>query len=229
MPGAEGIAVDGGRLGLGILLAGLGLAMVACGPPPPPTPASTYVPTAIVRSAVADAPLNIGQAAASSTGGPSGDDGAVAVGAAAEDTVGGFIADNQHLSPFDVDNPAMARLDPLLRKAIQDAARSAQSAGVALEITSGWRSKGFQQRLFNDALRTYGSSERAAEFVASPEESKHVLGEAVDVGPVAADNFLMRNGAQFGLCQIYANEIWHFERVADAQGRCPPLRANAAG
>jgi LAS superfamily LD-carboxypeptidase LdcB len=70
---------------------------------------------------------------------------------------------------------------------------------------------------------------QAAEFVASPDVSKHVLGEAVDVAPAAADDWLMRNGAQFGLCQIYANEIWHFERVADAQGRCPPLLANAAG
>jgi zinc D-Ala-D-Ala carboxypeptidase len=229
MPGAEGIVWGRGRRRQAILLAGLGLAMAACGSPPPAPPASTLVPPAIVRSAVADAPLNIGQAATFSTGGPTGEGGPLLLGTAADDTVGGFIADNQHVSPFDVDNPAIALLDPLLRKAIQDAAQSVQGAGIALEITSGWRSKGFQQRLFDDALRTYGSNERAAEFVASPDVSKHVLGEAVDVGPVAADNFLMRNGAQFGLCQIYANEIWHFERVADARGQCPPLRANAAG
>jgi hypothetical protein len=40
---------------------------------------------------------------------------------------------------------------------------------------------------------------------------------------------MIRNGARFGLCQIYANEIWHFELAADAQGSCPPLRPNAAG
>lgn len=229
MPDVEGTALRGGRRRQAILLTGFGLAMGACGSPPPATPVSTYVATAVVRSAVADAPLNLGRAATGSVAEPSPDNGALTVGAAADDTVGGLIAVAAQVSPFDVDNPAMSRLDPLLRKAIQDAARHAQASGVILEITSGWRSKGFQQRLFDDAVRTYGSEARAAEYVASPDASRHVLGEAVDVGPVAADNWLMRNGAQFGLCQIYANEIWHFELVADAQGNCPPLRANAAG
>ncbi len=225
MTGVGGAAFGGGRRRRAVLLAGFGLAVGSCGAAPSPAPA-TYVPAPVVRSTLPDAPLNMGQGA---TGTGTGADGALAVGAAANDTVGGFIADNQLLSPFDVENPAMSRLDPLLRKAIQDAARHAQGSGIALQITSGWRSKGFQQRLFDDAVRTYGSVARAAEFVASPDVSKHVLGEAVDVAPPAADDWLMRNGAQFGLCQIYANEIWHFERVADAQGHCPPLRANAAG
>lgn len=210
-----------------MLLAGFGLAVGACGTTASP-PAATYVPAPVVRSSLPEAPLGIGQAAAWSITGAS-PDAALTVGPAANDTVGGFIADDRLLSPFDVENPAMSRLDPLLRKAIQDAARHAQGSGIALQITSGWRSKGFQQRLFDDAVRTYGSVARAAEFVASPDVSKHVLGEAVDVAPPAADDWLTKNGAQFGLCQIYANEIWHFERVADAQSHCPPLRANAAG
>jgi LAS superfamily LD-carboxypeptidase LdcB len=69
----------------------------------------------------------------------------------------------------------------------------------------------------------------AREFVAAPEASKHVLGQAVDIAPAAADQWLIRNGAQFGLCQIYANEIWHFELAVDAEGNCPPLKPNAAG
>jgi D-alanyl-D-alanine carboxypeptidase len=203
--------------------------MAACGTPPSATPAPTYEPTAVVRSALPDAPLGVGQAAPGTATGPVADDGTLAVGTAANDTIGGSIPDAQRISPFDIKNPALSQLDPLLLKAIQDAARHADGSGVVLEITSGWRSKGFQQRLFDDAVRTYGSVERAAEYVASPDVSRHVLGEAVDVGPVPADDWLMRNGAQFGLCQIYANEIWHFELVADALGHCPPLRANAAG
>jgi zinc D-Ala-D-Ala carboxypeptidase len=212
-----------------MLLAGFGFAMAACGSPTAATPISTYVPTAVIRSALPDAPLGVGQAATGTLAGPNGADGTLTVGLAANDTFGGLIPDEQLISPFDVDNPAMSRLDPLLRKAIQDAARHAQGSGVAMGITSGWRSKGFQQRLFDDAVGTYGSVAKAAEYVASPDVSKHVLGEAVDVGPVAADEWLARNGAQFGLCQIYANEIWHFELVADGQGHCPPLQANAAG
>jgi zinc D-Ala-D-Ala carboxypeptidase len=151
------------------------------------------------------------------------------IGTAATDTFGGWLPDGVALSPFDVSNPILAHLDPLLLKAIQDATRAADADGVELRITSGWRSKGFQQRLFDDAVLTYGSADIAKEFVASPEVSKHVVGEAVDVGPVEADNWLIRNGSRFGLCQIYANEIWHFELAADEHGTCPPLKPNAAG
>jgi zinc D-Ala-D-Ala carboxypeptidase len=151
------------------------------------------------------------------------------IGPAASDTYGGWIPDGQTLSPFDVSNPTLTQLDPALLKAIQDAANAAKVEGIDLRINSGWRSTGFQQRLFDDAVRTYGSVDVARQFVASPEVSKHVVGQAVDVAPVDADKWLIRNGAQFGLCQIYANEIWHFELVVDPQGNCPPLKPNAAG
>jgi D-alanyl-D-alanine carboxypeptidase len=151
------------------------------------------------------------------------------IGPAAADTYGGWIPDGQTLSPFDVSNPALAQLDPPLLNAIQDAARAAASKGVDLRITSGWRSTGFQQRLFDDAVAKYGSVDIARQFVASPDVSKHVVGQAVDVAPVDAEKWLIRNGARFGLCQIYANELWHFELATDQQGNCPPLRLNAAG
>ena len=151
------------------------------------------------------------------------------IGPAANDTYGGWIPDGQTLSPFDVSNPTLAQLDPALLKAIQDAANAAKVEGIDLRINSGWRSTGFQQRLFDDAVRTNGSVDVARQFVASPEVSKHVVGQAVDVAPVDADKWLIRNGAQFGLCQIYANEIWHFELAVDPQGNCPPLKPNAAG
>ena len=89
--------------------------------------------------------------------------------------------------------------------------------------------KGVPARLFDDAVGKYGSVDIARQFVASPDVSKHVVGQAVDVAPVDADNWLIRNGAQFGLCQIYANEFWHFELAVDQQGNCPLLRPDAAG
>ncbi|MDT5162551.1 MAG: zinc D-Ala-D-Ala carboxypeptidase, partial [Mycobacterium sp.] len=140
------------------------------------------------------------------------------IGLAATDTYGGWIPDGQTLSPFDVSNPALAQLDPSLLNAVQDATRAAAAQGVDLRITSGWRSKGFQQRLFDDAVGKYGSVDIARQFVASPDVSKHVVGQAVDVAPVDADNWLIRNGARFGLCQVYANELWHFELAVDQQG-----------
>jgi D-alanyl-D-alanine carboxypeptidase len=164
-----------------------------------------------------------------STSAPTSPPAPLTIGQAATDTYGGWIPDGQTLSPFDVTNPALAQLDPALLDAVQDAARAAAPQGVDLRITSGWRSKGFQQKLFDDAVGKYGSADIARQFVAPPEVSKHVVGQAVDVAPVEADKWLVRNGAQFGLCQIYANELWHFELAVDHQGNCPPLRPNAAG
>lgn len=163
------------------------------------------------------------------TDAPAPADQTLSIGTAATDTFGGWLPDGVTLRPFEESSPIVTQLDPLLLKAIQDAARAAGAEGVDLRITSGWRSKGFQQRLFDDAVRTYGSVEDARQFVASPEVSKHVVGEAVDVGPVEADKWLIRNGQQFGLCQIYANEVWHFELASDERGVCPPLKPNAAG
>ncbi|GAB7071072.1 M15 family metallopeptidase [Mycobacterium hodleri] len=151
------------------------------------------------------------------------------IGAAAEDTTGGSIPDGQLVSPFDVKNPAVGFLEPAVLAAIQNAATAAAAEGVDVQLTSGWRSKGFQQRLFDQAVTTYGNTDLAAQFVASPETSMHVFGKAVDVGPVVADQWMIANGSRFGLCQIYANEIWHFELAVDAAGNCPPLRPNAAG
>ncbi|WP_431234281.1 M15 family metallopeptidase [Mycolicibacterium psychrotolerans] len=141
----------------------------------------------------------------------------------------GSLADGQILTPFDVQNPAVGRLDPRLLDAIQQAASAASADGITMTITSGWRSPEFQQRLLDSAVAQYGSLAAAREYVQTPGASKHVVGEAVDVGGVGADQWLMANGAQFGLCRIYANEVWHFELATDAVGNCPPLLPNAAG
>jgi len=137
-------------------------------------------------------------------------------------------ADVQMLSPWDVANPAVGNLDPRLLGAVQQAATTAAVQGVTMTITSGWRSPEFQQQLLDDAVLTYGSVAAARQYVQTPERSHHVLGQAVDIGPTAGDQWLIANGARFGLCQIYANELWHFELATDAAGNCPPLQATAA-
>lgn len=152
-----------------------------------------------------------------------------AVGSSADETAEGGLPGGQRLSPFDLSSPAVYRLDPALLDAIEQAANSAKAEGITIGLTSGWRSPEFQQQLFDDAVAQYGSAAIASQYVASPQVSKHVIGKAVDVGPTDADNWLIRNGAAFGLCQMYANEIWHFELASDYGGTCPPLRPNAAG
>ena len=62
--------------------------------------------------------------------------------------------------------------------------------------------------------------------MATADTSPHVQGDAVDVGPSDATDWLSEHGAGYGLCQIYANEPWHYELRPDAvDGGCPaPVR-----
>ncbi len=125
--------------------------------------------------------------------------------------------------PMGPHNPTIRRLDPALRAAVAAAARDAQADGVRIEITSGWRSRAHQERLLQEAIEKYGSVAAARRFVATPDTSAHVTGDAVDLGPESADAWLRRHGSRYGLCQVFANEVWHFELATSAGGTCPPM------
>jgi hypothetical protein len=134
-----------------------------------------------------------------------------------------------HTTVFDVGIPGVARLDPALREALRRAAADASGDGVEFVVDSGWRSREYQAKLFREAVAKYGSEGEAARWVAPPDRSAHVTGEAVDIGPSAAGDWLSAHGAAYGLCQIYANERWHYElRPAAATQGCPPMYADAA-
>ena len=139
----------------------------------------------------------------------------------------GVIADGAAVSVFDEDTPAVTRLDPVLLVALRQAATDAEAAGVQLRVNSGWRSPEYQQQLLADAIVEHGSQEEAARWVATPETSAHVSGEAVDIGPFAAAAWLAEHGSAHGLCRIYGNEPWHYELRPDAVHEgCPPLYAD---
>jgi hypothetical protein len=126
------------------------------------------------------------------------------------------------VAPSGVGN--VSELSPSMRRALAKATDAAAADGVELRVTSGWRSAEHQQQLYTAAIRKYGSAAAARRWVLPPEESAHVRGAAVDVGPEAAARWLEVNGVRFGLCRRYANESWHFERLAAAVGSvCPPL------
>jgi hypothetical protein len=128
-----------------------------------------------------------------------------------------------HTSAFDTSLPGIAKLDPELRKAVQQAELAMKDDGITMQVNTGWRSKKYQQELLTKAIRKYGSKKKALEYVAEPDESHHVTGHAIDIGPTAADDWLIRNGNRFGLCQTLSNEIWHFELVTTPGGTCPPM------
>lgn len=124
-------------------------------------------------------------------------------------------------SPFDLDDPAIANLDPDLLEAIQAAAKDASTDGVRFWVTSGWRSRAKQQSLLDEAVQRYGSLKEALRYVSTPDKSAHVTGHAVDIGPTEADSWLAQHGSEYGLCQSFANEIWHFELGTEPGGTCP--------
>jgi zinc D-Ala-D-Ala carboxypeptidase len=124
---------------------------------------------------------------------------------------------------FDDEVPGVANLDSDLLGALRQAATDAAGAGIEFYIDSGWRSPEYQEHLRQEAVSKYGSEAEAARWVATAETSPHVSGDAVDIGPSAAAAWLSEHGADYGLCQIYGNEPWHYELRPEAIAHgCPP-------
>jgi D-alanyl-D-alanine carboxypeptidase len=123
--------------------------------------------------------------------------------------------------------PGVANLDPELLSALRQAATDAAADGVEFYVESGWRSPEYQNQLFREAVSEYGSEEEAARWVSTPNTSAHVSGDAVDIGPSEATEWLSEHGAEYGLCQTYGNEPWHYELRPEAIDHgCPLLYAD---
>jgi zinc D-Ala-D-Ala carboxypeptidase len=128
---------------------------------------------------------------------------------------------------FDNETPAVANLDPDLLGALRQAAADAADDGVEFYVTSGWRSPEYQEQLLHEAISEYGSEEEAARWVATPNTSAHVSGDAIDIGHFDATAWLSEHGAEYGLCKIYSKEPWHYELRPEAIDHgCPPVYAD---
>jgi D-alanyl-D-alanine carboxypeptidase len=161
--------------------------------------------------------------------GESGESGNSGESAPPTDDVDGYLPEGRHVTPADERYSAIRNLDKPLLKALQKADGDAKHDSITMWVTSGWRSRKHQQSLLNDAIRQYGTLEKAREFVNTPEKSAHVSGKAVDIGPTDADDWLIQHGSAYGLCQVYANEMWHFELRTTPGGTCPAQLTDAAG
>ena len=138
---------------------------------------------------------------------------------------GGAVPDGTTV--FDDEVPGVAKLDSDLRGALRRAATDAANDGVQFHVDSGWRSAAYQERLLSEAISKYGSEEEATRWVATPNTSAHVAGDAVDIGPSAAAGWLSERGAAYGLCPIYGNEPWHYELRRNAsEFGCPAVYAD---
>jgi D-alanyl-D-alanine carboxypeptidase len=128
---------------------------------------------------------------------------------------------------FAAEIPGVANLDPDLLAALRQAATAAADEWVEFFVDSGWRSPEYQERLLREAIAEYGSEAEAARWVATAETSAHVSGDAVDIEHDDATAWLSEHGAEYGLCQIYGNEPWHYELRPEAIDHgCPPMYAD---
>jgi D-alanyl-D-alanine carboxypeptidase len=128
---------------------------------------------------------------------------------------------------FDDHVPAVAELDPDLSRALRAATTDAARDGVKVYVSNGWRSRAYQEQLFQEAVSTYGSTKQAARWVAVPGTSAHESGDAVDVGHTDAATWLSEHGAAYGLCRVYGNEPWHYElRPGAIDHGCPHTYAD---
>jgi hypothetical protein len=119
-------------------------------------------------------------------------------------------------------------LSPKLRTRLKKAMTAAKAAGVPIRINSGRRSAAKQRRLFNEAIKRYGSYQAAIRWVLPPDKSAHVQGKAVDIAPQAAMVWLNKYGYKYGICRPYDNEPWHFEALTTPGTKCPPRKTSSA-
>ncbi|WP_426572612.1 M15 family metallopeptidase [Aquihabitans sp. McL0605] len=187
---------------------------VGCRPPASSSPSRSSAPRPVALQVATPSPL------APAASGP------ITAGRAAVGVADGVVPDG--VTVFRDDVPAVARLDPKLLTALRRAAEDAAGAGIEFEVNSGWRSTAYQEQLRRDAVAKYGSEEEASRWVAPPDRSAHVSGDAIDLGSKAAA-WLSDHGARYGLCRIYDNERWHYElRPAAVDHGCPTRYADAA-
>jgi soluble lytic murein transglycosylase-like protein len=87
-------------------------------------------------------------------------------------------------------------------------AAAARADGVALLITSAFRTDAEQARLF--------AAHPDPKWVAPPGRSLHRLATELDLGPPAAYRWLAANAERFHFVQRYAWEAWHFGYTLNA-------------
>jgi D-alanyl-D-alanine carboxypeptidase len=206
-----------------VLLAILGAGAAALTHGPPASSSSTAASHALVPDVDRSSPpSSIRAIPIESMGAPAKPTGLAGEPGGALGEAGGSVPDGTTV--FDDEVPGVANLAPDLRAALRRAAAAAASDGSTLLVDSGWRSPEYQAQLLERAVSQYGSQEEAARWVATPETSPHVSGDAIDIGPSAAATWLSEHGAQYGLCQIYGNEPWHYELRPEAATRgCPAM------
>jgi soluble lytic murein transglycosylase-like protein len=103
------------------------------------------------------------------------------------------------------------RMRPDVALAFDRMAAAAQHDGLALIVTSAYRSDAEQAALF--------AAHPDPKWVARPGTSLHRLGTELDLGPASAYAWLAANAGRFGFVQRYSWEPWHYGYTRAAGSR----------
>ncbi len=120
-------------------------------------------------------------------------------------TVNASVGAGEYRGPLEMRQGKGMRPD--VARAFDRMEAAARTDGVALTITSAWRSNSEQAVLF--------ARHPDPKWVAPPGRSLHRLGTELDLGPPAAYAWLAANATRFGFTQRYSWEPWHYGYVRD--------------
>lgn len=120
-----------------------------------------------------------------------------------------YLTSDKDESHLDFDQGFGSSLTPFLA--------AAGDAGHNIQIYSGYRSPEHQGRLYDAALKKYGSEAAARKWVAPPGKSQHNHGGAADLrfGSDDARTWAHNNAVDFGLNFRMDYEPWHIEQHPD--------------
>lgn len=92
-----------------------------------------------------------------------------------------------------------------------------------MSIYSGFRSPEHQKRLWQNALKKYGSPNKARKWVAPPGRSNHNKGMAADLRYSSAEarKWAHQNAGKYGLHFRMGHEPWHIEPIPGWKGQLP--------
>ena len=125
-----------------------------------------------------------------------------------------------HASGGGYDGPLAYRMGKPMRPDVAQAfdamARAAARDGLALSITSAFRSDAEQARLF--------AANPNPKWVAPPGTSLHRWATELDLGPPGAYAWLAANARRFGFIHRYAWEPWHYGYGANPRDRAHPAQ-----
>jgi soluble lytic murein transglycosylase-like protein len=113
------------------------------------------------------------------------------------------------------------RMRPDVARAFDRMERAARAGGIALLITSGYRSDAEQAVLY--------ARHPDPRWVAPPGRSLHRLGTELDLGPRSAYGWLAANAPRFHFKQRYEWEDWHFGYVLNAHSTPATTATHADG